>query len=61
MDGKHSFSIYMAYGGTNFGYWAGANYDKVYLGHVTSYDYNAPINELGKATDKFMSFRNLIS
>ena len=50
---KHSFSIYMAIGGTNFGFWAGANYPdndtnftyNAYQPDITSYDYDAPINE----------------
>lgn len=63
MENNHSFSMYMAHGGSNFGLWAGANSYKNksfdYRGHVTSYDYAAPINEQGSATDKFYSFRNL--
>lgn len=51
----------MAHGGTNFGFFAGANYGGKYEPHVTSYDYDAPINELGKANEKFFSFRKLIS
>lgn len=48
MSNNHSFSMYMAHGGSNFGLWAGANgvdnkaFD--YGGHITSYDYDAPIN-----------------
>lgn len=33
------------HGGTNFGFWAGANVDgERYLPHITSYDYDAPIS-----------------
>lgn len=33
------------HGGTNFGFWAGANVDGGrYLPHITSYDYDAPIS-----------------
>ena len=50
----HSFAMYMVHGGTNFGLTAGANglKDKVndYWGAITSYDYDAPINEQGSAT-----------
>jgi beta-galactosidase len=48
--------MYMVHGGTNFGLTAGANAfndkDKAYdyKGHITSYDYDAPINEQGAAT-----------
>jgi beta-galactosidase len=63
MENNHSFSMYMGHGGSNFGLWAGANAYKNksfdYRGHVTSYDYAAPINEQGSATDKFYNFRNL--
>jgi beta-galactosidase len=40
-----SLSFYMIHGGTNFGFWAGANVDgERYLPHITSYDYDAPIS-----------------
>ena len=55
-----SFSIYMAHGGTNFGFWAGANgdYSKIVS---TSYDYDAPISESGGVTEKFTLCRELFS
>ena len=42
-----SVSMYMAHGGTNFGFWSGANGDEgtSYSGHITSYDYDCPISE----------------
>mmetsp|Transcript_13310 Transcript_13310/g.40276 ORF Transcript_13310/g.40276 Transcript_13310/m.40276 type:complete len:730 (-) Transcript_13310:513-2702(-) len=46
-NGFGSINLYMAHGGTNFGYWAGANVDKKYWPHITSYDYDAPISEAG--------------
>jgi len=49
-ENDHSFSIYMAHGGTSFGFWAGANTDAsdgTYQPDVTSYDYDAAINEAG--------------
>jgi len=57
-----SFNIYMAHGGTNFGFTSGANYDKEHpiQPDITSYDYDAPISEAGWATSKFMAIRNLI-
>ena len=44
---NHSFTVYMAHGGTNFGLTAGANTNKIgdidYTAIITSYDYDAPI------------------
>ena len=64
MYNNHSYSMYMVHGGTNFGLTAGAN---AYVGepynyraHVTSYDYDAPINEQGSKTPKYDGLRNLI-
>jgi beta-galactosidase len=52
----------MVHGGTNFGFWAGANDDNPhgYHAQLTSYDYDAPINEQGAATPKYYAFRSLI-
>ena len=61
MDNKKSFNLYVIHGGTNFGYTAGANSGgKGYEPDVTSYDYDAPINEQGQATPKFMALRRLL-
>ena len=61
MDNHLSFNIYVAHGGTNFGFTAGANSGgKGYEPDVTSYDYDAPVNELGQATPKFMAIRKLL-
>lgn len=54
-----SFSIYMAHGGTTFGFWAGA--DRPFKPDVSSYDYGAPISEAGWVTEKFKKTRELIS
>lgn len=51
-----SFSLYMTHGGTSFGHWAGAN-SPGYAPDVTSYDYDAPINEYGQPTDKYWTLR----
>ena len=51
-----SFSLYMTHGGTSFGHWAGAN-SPGFAPDVTSYDYDAPINEYGHATPKFWELR----
>ncbi|PAW76945.1 MAG: hypothetical protein B9S32_13175 [Verrucomicrobia bacterium Tous-C9LFEB] len=55
----HSFSIYMAHGGTTFGLWSGA--DRPFKPDSSSYDYNAPISEAGWATSKFHRIRELFS
>jgi len=53
VDEGASFSIYMAHGGTNFGFWAGANGDekkndwRSIEPDITSYDYSSPISEAG--------------
>ena len=51
-----SFSLYMTHGGTSFGHWAGAN-SPGFAPDVTSYDYDAPINEYGAATPKYNTLR----
>ena len=47
-----SFSLYMTHGGTNWGHWAGAN-SPGFAPDVTSYDYDAPIDESGRTTPKY--------
>ncbi|MFJ3085697.1 beta-galactosidase family protein [Streptomyces sp. NPDC086838] len=61
-----SVNVYMAHGGTNFGGWAGANrsgplQDQGLLPTVTSYDYDAPVDEYGRATEKFRLFREVLA
>lgn len=57
-----SFNLYVVHGGTNFGFTAGANaFTPVqFQPDVTSYDYDAPIDEQGRATPKFFALRRLI-
>ena len=55
-----SFSLYMTHGGTSFGHWAGAN-SPGFAPDVTSYDYDAPINEYGQATPKFFELREMMT
>ena len=54
-----SFSLYMTHGGTSFGHWAGAN-SPGFAPDVTSYDYDAPINEYGGTTEKFFQLRKMM-
>lgn len=70
MDHHKSFSLYVVHGGTSFGFTAGANADRLRVStngvassfqpDVTSYDYDAPINEQGRPTPKFYALRELI-
>ena len=56
-----SVNIYMLHGGTNFGLSNGANDKGVYRPTVTSYDYDAPLDEAGRPTAKFWAFREVIA
>lgn len=61
-----SVNIYMAHGGSNFGGWAGANrsgglHEGALRGTVTSYDYDAPVDEAGLPTEKFRRFREVLA
>ncbi|NSW93610.1 MAG: beta-galactosidase [Bacteroidales bacterium] len=61
MDNKKSFNLYVLHGGTNFGFTAGANSGgKGYQPDVTSYDYDAPVDEQGRPTPKYMALRKII-
>ncbi|HUR65809.1 MAG TPA: beta-galactosidase [Chitinophagaceae bacterium] len=59
---KRSLNFYVLHGGTNFGFTAGANAfsPTQYQPDITSYDYDAPINEQGAPTAKYFMLRNLI-
>ncbi len=60
MDAGASVNIYMLHGGTNFGLTNGANDKGVYQPIVTSYDYDAPLDEAGRPTETFWAFRDVI-
>jgi beta-galactosidase len=57
-----SINIYMAHGGTTRWFWNGANMGRrdAYSPQTSSYDYDAPIDEAGNATPKFMAMREVI-
>jgi beta-galactosidase len=58
----YSISLYMFHGGTSFGWMNGANSDgKNYEPDVTSYDYDAPLDESGRPTPKYFKFRDVIA
>jgi beta-galactosidase len=52
----------MFHGGTSFGWMNGANSDgRNYEPDVTSYDYDAPLDESGRPTLKYQTFRHIIA
>ncbi|MFE9727243.1 beta-galactosidase family protein [Streptomyces sp. NPDC005794] len=60
-----SVNVYMAHGGTSFAGWSGANrsgplQDQGLVPTVTSYDYDAPIDEYGRPTEKFWAMREVL-
>ena len=59
LENNISFSLYMTHGGTSFGPWAGAN-NKGFAPDCTGYDYDAPIDEQGSATEKYYRLRELL-
>jgi beta-galactosidase len=64
MRKQMSFNLYVIHGGTNFGFYAGANVDPDsgdYQPDITSYDYAAPISEQGVATAKYMKYRAIVA
>jgi beta-galactosidase len=63
LKNKRSFNLYVIHGGTNFGFTAGANSfsPSQYQPDVTSYDYDAPINEQGEPTAKYFILHRIIS
>ena len=62
LKAKKSFNFYVVHGGTNFGFTAGANSGgKGYEPDLTSYDYDAPIDEQGRATPKYELLRAQIA
>ena len=58
LDTGASINFYMFVGGTNFGFWNGANFG--YIPTITSYDYDAPISEAGDFTQKAAAIRDLL-
>lgn len=60
-----SVVLYMAHGGTNFGFYNGANTgpdESDYKADLTSYDYDAPIRESGDVENaKYEALRSVIS
>ncbi|XP_050426969.1 beta-galactosidase-like [Adelges cooleyi] len=60
-----SFNFYMFHGGTNFGFKSGANMKSNTPQHgfqpqLTSYDYDAPLNEAGDPTEKYFKIKQAL-
>ncbi len=51
----------MFHGGTSFGLTSGANDKGTYAPIITSYDYDAPLDEAGHPTAKYWAFRDVIA
>ncbi|WP_188937087.1 glycoside hydrolase family 35 protein [Puia dinghuensis] len=63
LTGGVSVNMYMFHGGTTRGFMNGANfYDTAYFQpEISSYDYDAPLDEAGNPTAKYMAFRKVIA
>ncbi len=58
----YSINLYMIHGGTTFGWMNGANVsDGQYQPDVSSYDYDAPIDEAGRLRPKYFALRKMIA
>ena len=60
LENNVSPNLFMAHGGTSFGFMNGANWEGAYTPDVTNYDYGAPISENGTLTDRYRTFRQTI-
>lgn len=57
---KASVNLYMFHGGTSFGFMSGSSWtDNQFLPDVTSYDYDAPLDEAGHPTAKYYAYRKI--
>jgi beta-galactosidase len=59
----YSLSFYMLHGGTSFGFTAGANYPEggSYQPDISSYDYDAILDEAGRPTAKYEAVKALFA
>lgn len=62
LESGANVNFYMFFGGTNFGFTAGANKAGIgdYVVDITSYDYDAPMDEAGDPTPKYHILRDVI-
>lgn len=57
-----SINLYMFHGGTNFGFMNGSSArGREDLPQVTSYDYDAPLDEPGNPTEKYYALKEVVS
>ncbi|MBR5529817.1 MAG: beta-galactosidase [Oscillospiraceae bacterium] len=70
LEQNASFNLYMFHGGTNFGFYNGANafmndpdnlLRLLYYPDVTSYDYDAVLTEWGEITPKYLAIQKVMS
>ncbi|MFD1394102.1 beta-galactosidase family protein [Lacticaseibacillus jixianensis] len=58
---RGSVNLYMFHGGTNFGFMNGTSARLAHdLPQVTSYDYDAPLNEQGNPTPKYFAIQQMV-
>ena len=55
-----SFNLYMFHGGSSFGFMNGANLGRRYEPDISGYDYDSPLDEAGRPTQKFFAIRDVI-
>ncbi|MEK5389915.1 beta-galactosidase family protein [Margalitia sp. FSL K6-0131] len=55
-----SVNFYVFHGGTNFGFYNGANHGEKYEPTITSYDYDVLLTEHGVPTEKYFAVRKVI-
>ncbi|AFH63710.2 glycoside hydrolase family 35 protein [Paenibacillus caseinilyticus] len=61
LEAGASVNFYMFHGGTNFGFYNGANHIKTYEPTITSYDYDSPLTEWGEPTAKYDAVRDVLA
>jgi beta-galactosidase len=57
IDRDFSFCYFMIFGGTTYGFYNGCLW---HIPVITSYDYNAPIDEAGRTTEKYHKLRETL-
>ena len=60
MDMGASVNFYMFHGGTNFGFYNGANHYEKYAPTITSYDYDSLLTEWGDVTKKYLAMADVL-
>ncbi|UOQ85049.1 glycoside hydrolase family 35 protein [Gracilibacillus salinarum] len=61
MERKSSVNFYMFHGGTNFGFYNGANHYDIYYPTITSYDYDSLLTESGQPTEKYRKAKEVLA